>query len=527
MIITSGITTFTGYLFKAFPLFLVTSLLLLGFWSVFIRDKNSCKETKQLAVDLLYSRYRNIHVRFDMLVPLCVVMVCMFLAWSVVPQQFVLSVRYDEEQNKWVSDLSKNIFTFYYTPNTENAYYAVHYMLEKVTADPNLDHKDLNYDINGEGDFEESGTHIEGIADVNKTVKIVPQTFPGFTLAESFAGNTPQVHRSVEYYVEYDSNGNTVDTDDSTVDEVLIDGAENDYFEIKITNGGTELYIFYLRNEYNYEIRHLEYLTNKELINPDTDQPYSTGGKALYGATITGNAEKIKGYTLVNAQTSYDMVIRAEADNSNLVYNIITFYYSPTQYVVDYVNTTPDWGSLDNSKDVIASTGMLKGSRPIVEDFSRFAGWYRDEDCTIPVTAEDGTVDLLTNKFTPDKDKLSDTQANVLYAKFELLAADFTINREGAYEEDQMFVYKVENTATNEVIYVTIQGNGSVTIKDLPFGTYTVTQQNGWSWRYSDEAHEDVAFKEPEGKTVHFGKVADTQKWLNGNSQPKINKRSG
>ena len=89
VIMTSGITTFTGYLFKAFPLFLVTSVILMALWSVFIRDKNSCKATKQLAVDLLHSRYRNIRVRFDLLVPLCVIMAGMFIAWSVVPQNLV------------------------------------------------------------------------------------------------------------------------------------------------------------------------------------------------------------------------------------------------------------------------------------------------------------------------------------------------------------------------------------------------------------------------------------------------------
>ena len=89
VIMTSGITTFTGYLFKAFPLFMVTSAILMALWSVFIRDKNSCKATKQLAVDLLHSRYRNIRVSFDLLVPLCVIMAGMFIAWSVVPQNLV------------------------------------------------------------------------------------------------------------------------------------------------------------------------------------------------------------------------------------------------------------------------------------------------------------------------------------------------------------------------------------------------------------------------------------------------------
>lgn len=89
VIMTSGITTFTGYLFKAFPLFLITSAVLLVFWSVFIKDKNDSKASRQLAVALLQSRYRNNKVRYDVLIPLGIVMLGMFVAWSVVPQDIL------------------------------------------------------------------------------------------------------------------------------------------------------------------------------------------------------------------------------------------------------------------------------------------------------------------------------------------------------------------------------------------------------------------------------------------------------
>lgn len=89
VIMTSGITTFTGYLFKAFPLFLITSAVLLVFWSVFIKDKNDSKASRQLAVELLQSRYRNNKVRYDVLIPLGIVMLGMFVAWSVVPQDIL------------------------------------------------------------------------------------------------------------------------------------------------------------------------------------------------------------------------------------------------------------------------------------------------------------------------------------------------------------------------------------------------------------------------------------------------------
>lgn len=89
VIMTSGITTFTGYLFRAFPLFLVTSIALMTFWAIFIKEKNDSKPNRQLAVELLQSRYRNNKVRYDVLIPLGLIMLGMFIAWSIIPQDIL------------------------------------------------------------------------------------------------------------------------------------------------------------------------------------------------------------------------------------------------------------------------------------------------------------------------------------------------------------------------------------------------------------------------------------------------------
>ena len=88
---------------------------------------------------------------------------------------------------------------------------------------------------------------------------------------------------------------------------------------------------------------------------------------------------------------------------------------------------------------------------------------------------------------------IADVTSDATYiAQYSLSGADFTIARsDDTASEDQVFVYRVAGTdlAGNSLsIDVTIQGTGSVTIAKLPFGNYTVTQLNGWSWRYSDAA---------------------------------------
>ena len=66
---------------------------------------------------------------------------------------------------------------------------------------------------------------------------------------------------------------------------------------------------------------------------------------------------------------------------------------------------------------------------------------------------------------------------------------DLKITKRGAdsIDENQSFVFHV--TGQNGVnIDVIIHGNDSVVIKQLPIGTYTVTEDTDWSWRYEPDA---------------------------------------
>ena len=81
----------------------------------------------------------------------------------------------------------------------------------------------------------------------------------------------------------------------------------------------------------------------------------------------------------------------------------------------------------------------------------------------------------------------------------------------------------MKNKETSAVVTVTITGNGSVTIKDLPLGTYTVTQKNGWSWRYSETI--EIEHSQPEGTSIIFNMPEKNIYWLNGSSEKIVNKR--
>ena len=89
VIMTSEITSFLAYLTHAFPLFAITSVALVVIWAMRVKKERDDGALRKLAVTNLKSQYKNIEIRFDVLKPLAVVFVAMFLAWSLVPQNII------------------------------------------------------------------------------------------------------------------------------------------------------------------------------------------------------------------------------------------------------------------------------------------------------------------------------------------------------------------------------------------------------------------------------------------------------
>ncbi len=89
VIMTSGITSFLGYLTHAFPLFALTSAVLLLILGGCVKKENDDGALRGLAVTNLKSQYRNIEIRYDVLTVLAAVFICMFLGWSFIPQKII------------------------------------------------------------------------------------------------------------------------------------------------------------------------------------------------------------------------------------------------------------------------------------------------------------------------------------------------------------------------------------------------------------------------------------------------------
>lgn len=107
-----------------------------------------------------------------------------------------------------------------------------------------------------------------------------------------------------------------------------------------------------------------------------------------------------------------------------------------------------------------------------------------------------------------------------------VLTGSLTVSKiGGAANESYVFdVYRDGNKYTE----VTVWGNDSVTVYELPLGTYSIEEKTDWSWRYSAEYTDDVELTEadPDGSIVCTN-TKKTDKWLNGFSEIVKNAYTG
>ena len=353
----------------------------------------------------------------------------------------------------------ENILYFYYTKDNEHAYY-------KIT----------HYTQNTDGESWTEYASSQAVGDIGTTYTAESMTIPGFTY-------------------------------DSSVPGTVVSG--------ELTAGGLELKLYYVRNSYPYQVRYLEKDTGKVLA-PAKD------GNGLYGQVISESAIEIDGYDKVDP-TAASISIRIETPDNVARLNVITFYYTEKTVNITYKVVGPDGcGTLDNYQEsqLKVRTGTPKGSVPTAAPGFKFVGWFTDEPCDIRVeNVITGAVDSATNKMTPQKRPNDNCHyAATYYAKFEYDVADLTITKEGcsAADQDQAFIFTIAGPEgySNQVV---IKGNDSVTIKGLKIGTYTVTEESGWSWRYRC-ADQTVKLQPGVTNNVTMTNSRGSDKWLDDNA---------
>lgn len=369
----------------------------------------------------------------------------------------------------------ENILYFYYSKDETHAYY-------KIT----------HYTQNTDGATWTEYASSQAVGDIGTRYTASPMTIPGFT------------YDKIEYVVNA-----------TKVTDVTEKGAA-------LTADGLEINLYYVRNDYPYQVRYLEQGSGAVLHDPKN-------GTGKYGQVISESAIDIEGYDKVDP-TSATLNIRIDEGEGAPNLNIITFYYKEAEVKINYVAVGPEgatnFGSVaPETETVKVKSGTAQGSTPTAGDGFKFVGWYKDKDCKAPVTASWVTDNKIVPQKTNDKNV-----AATYYAKFEYDVFDLTIVKEGAVSADESFIFKITSDGVSREVVV--KKGKPVTIEKLQAGqTYTVEEISDWSWRYevtnvTNGKNEklnftngkQVSFKLTGNEKITFTNEVNEKKWIDGNT---------
>lgn len=218
-----------------------------------------------------------------------------------------------------------------------------------------------------------------------------------------------------------------------------------------------------------------------------------------------------------------------QSNNNGGAYIVFDLYVQEKTADIQYnIVGSENGGTLSSTEETLkAFSGSASGSIPTASTGYQFAGWYKDEACTQSVDVS--WVDQTTNQLIPKKENLGSSgdgyKAATYYAKFTPVPGTYELKlqvKDTTSDKNQSFLFDV--TGPNEFHKrVVIKGSGSVTIKGLKIGEYTVKEVTDWSWRYKpDSAAKQVTLEATgENNVVTFTNTRSNHKWLDGNAYSK------
>lgn len=151
-------------------------------------------------------------------------------------------------------------------------------------------------------------------------------------------------------------------------------------------------------------------------------------------------------------------------------------------------------------------------------------GKYTKQDVPVSATVKIETENINEHTTFVHQNCASDcgweTPANPGAPAFLIHIQTCTLNitkQGGAGDESYVFdVYK-DGVKYSEV---TVWGNGTETLVELPIGTYTISENTGWSWRYSanNSGSAELTAQNPTG-SITCTNTKNNNQWLNGFSE--------
>lgn len=253
----------------------------------------------------------------------------------------------------------------------------------------------------------------------------------------------------------------------------------------------------------------------------NTDVSNTTDGEYAVTVTVTPEAAK---------ETSAGAPAIAQTTTVNSVVHVykpeITFNDSRINYgeTADYNNNggTVVWKHEGTAAESASMTGEAPGLTyaydPAEDAFTK------DTYVKVTVTSDKDTAttkisDAVTFVHTKDTDfpgcSFDPAQGQFIV---HINVFDLTIVKSAktgtTIDPNQTFVFKVKNNDNGKTMEIVITGEGQKTVKSLPMGSYTITEDTGWSWQYHPTADTQTITVSETSKTVTFENEKTPTNWL-------------
>ena len=253
----------------------------------------------------------------------------------------------------------------------------------------------------------------------------------------------------------------------------------------------------------------------------NTDVSNTTDGEYAVTVTVTPEAAK---------ETSAGAPAIAQTTTVNSVVHVykpeITFNDSRINYgaTADYSNNggTVVWKHEGTAAESASMTGTAPGLTYAYDPAA--TAFTKDTYVKVTVTSDKDTAttkisDAVTFVHTKDTDfpgcSFDPAQGQFIV---HINVFDLTIVKSAkagtTIDPNQTFVFKVKNNDNGKTMEIVITGEGQKTVKSLPMGSYTITEDTGWSWQYHPTADTQTITVSETSKTVTFENEKTPTNWL-------------
>ena len=235
-----------------------------------------------------------------------------------------------------------------------------------------------------------------------------------------------------------------------------------------------------------------------------------------YTVTVTITPDEAKG-------TSAGAPAIAQTTTVNSVVHVYKPEITFKDSIIDY-NATPDYEK-DNLDRVVwkhkvtaAESAKMTGEEPTLTYAYDPEEKALTEDTYVHVTVSangtelpKGVVTFKHNDCTFSGCSFDSAQGQFIVHinVFDLTIVKAEADDSKSIDPKQTFVFKVTNKDTGKTMEVVITGKAKQTIKNLPVGDYTITEDTSWSWKYTPD---DDATQELKAGIIHDGVATVTFK---------------